>query len=96
LIKCRLPIPEFYQLYSRYTDERVNNFPEIKATLPFGQLPVLTYKGTVIAQSLTMARSVAENVCLYAKPGRDAFSLQLDLKMAMPAPIYNGTLESFA
>ena len=41
---------------SRYTDERVKNFPEIKAQLPFGQLPVLTYNGTVIAQSLTIAR----------------------------------------
>nr|QTW43623.1 GSTsigma3a [Eurytemora affinis] len=56
----------------RYTDERVNNFPEIKASLPFGQLPVLTYKGTVIAQSLTMARFLANEYGLTGSSNLEA------------------------
>ena len=31
----------------------------LKPTLPFGQLPVLEYKGTTICQSMTIARFLA-------------------------------------
>jgi len=45
----------------RYTDERVKMGRDLSGFgLPFGQLPVLTYKGTVMAQSMTIARFLAK------------------------------------
>jgi len=46
----------------QYEDERLTSdeWKNRKESTPLGQLPVLTYKGTKIVQSLTMARFVAK------------------------------------
>ncbi|GMF09523.1 unnamed protein product [Phytophthora lilii] len=50
-----------------FTDARVAHadFPAMKPTLPFGQLPVLEVDGAVYAQSMAIARYAAKVVGLY-------------------------------
>ena len=42
----------------KFTDERLSGeqFGAIKSSLPWGQIPVLNYKGQVMCQSLSIAR----------------------------------------
>jgi len=46
---------------ANYTDERLTGeqFRELKSKLPNGQLPVLNYNGTIMAQSMTISRFLA-------------------------------------
>jgi len=53
----------------KFTDERIarEDFVAMKPTLPNGQLPILTFNGTVISQSITMARFLANEYNLAGK-----------------------------
>jgi len=45
----------------RYTDQRLTGeqFASVKAKLPWGQLPTIKYNGTMLAQSIAIARFLA-------------------------------------
>ena len=45
-------------LQVRYTDQRLTGeqFASVKAKLPWGQLPTIKYNGTMLAQSIAIAR----------------------------------------
>ena len=42
----------------RFADERLTpeQFGALKSSLPYGQVPILNYKGQVLCQSITIAR----------------------------------------
>ena len=42
----------------RYTDQRLTaeQFTSVKAKLPWGQLPTIKYNGTMLTQSMAIAR----------------------------------------
>ena len=58
--KGRAEISRLILSYSgvKFTDERLSGeqFGAIKSSLPWGQIPVLNYKGQVMCQSLSIAR----------------------------------------
>jgi len=56
-----------------FTDERLSReeFAAIKGKLPFGQMPLLNFKGTQLCQSMTIARFLAEE---YGLAGTDNVS----------------------
>ena len=50
----------------RFTDERLNfeQFGALKPSLPYGQVPILNYKGQEICQSITIARyMIVDIIC---------------------------------
>merc|ERR1711970_1528172 len=57
------------QAGAQYEDCRVEqgNWPDLKKTLPMGQLPVLEVEGTTIAQSIAIARYLARRFGLAGK-----------------------------
>merc|ERR1712154_330435 len=50
-----------------YEDKRITfeEMPELKPSLPFGQVPVLEYRGTTLCQSMAIARFLAHEYGLY-------------------------------
>jgi len=63
LAKGRVEISRLILSYSgvKFTDERLTKeqFGAIKSSQPWGQIPVLTYKGQVMGQSIAIARFLA-------------------------------------
>merc|ERR1712128_118552 len=61
--KGRAEISRLILSYSgvKFTDERLtgDQFGAVKSFLPYGQIPVLHYKGQVICQSISIARFLA-------------------------------------
>ena len=58
----------------KYEDERIpppwdpeTTWPDIKPNTPFGQLPLLSWNGEVISQSIACARFIAKKVGLAGK-----------------------------
>ncbi|KAL3668098.1 hypothetical protein V7S43_006962 [Phytophthora oleae] len=69
----------------KFVDERVQfpDFPALKPTLPFGQLPNLEVDGNIFAQSMAITRYAAKLAGLYPSDALDAlkvdtFSCSLD------------------
>jgi len=58
----------------KFIDERLTpeQFASIKSQLPYGQLPTLTYKGSVICQSITIARFLAAEFGLAGRTNLEA------------------------
>jgi len=58
----------------RYTDQRLTGeqFGSVKAKLPWGQLPTIKYNGTMIAQSNTIARLLANEYGLAGRSNLEA------------------------
>ena len=55
-----------------FEDKRVKEeFPALKPTLPFGQLPVLQHDGITLSQSHAIARYVARLAGLYGKDAKE-------------------------
>eukprot|EP00090_Calanus_glacialis_P044102 TRINITY_DN783_c0_g1_i1.p1 TRINITY_DN783_c0_g1~~TRINITY_DN783_c0_g1_i1.p1 ORF type:complete len:150 (-),score=40.08 TRINITY_DN783_c0_g1_i1:221-670(-) len=69
--KGRAEISRLILSYSgvKFTDERLSGeqFGAIKSSLPWGQIPVLNYKGQVMCQSLSIARFLAAEFGLAGK-----------------------------
>jgi len=63
---CRLILA---QAGEKYEDVRIEHadWPELKKTVPLGQLPLLEVDGKVIGQSITMARYLAKRFNLAGK-----------------------------
>ncbi|XP_023338893.1 glutathione S-transferase 1 [Eurytemora carolleeae] len=53
----------------KFTDERMEreDWPAVKPTVPYGQIPILLYNGVVISQSITIARFLANEFGLAGK-----------------------------
>merc|ERR1711892_1260744 len=70
-IKGRAELPRVILSYAgvKFTDERLTGeqFGALKAKLPYGQMPVLHYKGEVLCQSITIARFLAAEFGLTGK-----------------------------
>ncbi|TMW58591.1 hypothetical protein Poli38472_010150 [Pythium oligandrum] len=60
-----------------FEDIRVTNFPEIKSTLPLGQLPVLTVDGADFPQSMAIARYAARLGGFYPSDPLDALKVDM-------------------
>jgi glutathione S-transferase len=69
--KGRAEISRLILSYSgvKFTNERLSGeqFGAIKSSLPWGQIPVLNYKGQVMCQSLSIARFLAAEFGLAGK-----------------------------
>merc|ERR1712107_701110 len=58
----------------RYTDQRLTGeqFASVKGKLPWGQLPTIKYNGTMLAQSMTIARFLATEYGLTGRTSLEA------------------------
>eukprot|EP00091_Calanus_sinicus_P018959 TRINITY_DN4518_c0_g1_i8.p1 TRINITY_DN4518_c0_g1~~TRINITY_DN4518_c0_g1_i8.p1 ORF type:complete len:132 (+),score=39.51 TRINITY_DN4518_c0_g1_i8:265-660(+) len=69
--KGRAEISRLILSYSgvKFTDERLTpeQFGAIKSSLPWGQIPILNYKGQILCQSITIARFLAAEFGLAGK-----------------------------
>jgi len=64
-----LPRLIFVKSGTKFTDERIEmtDWPNKKASMPMGQMPVLNFKGQTVIQSKTIARFVARKCKLAGK-----------------------------
>lgn len=65
----------FVKSGTQFEDERIEfaDWPAKKATMPMGQVPILSYKGQELIQSLTIARFAARKCGLVGKEEIDEF-----------------------
>ncbi|KAG1708333.1 hypothetical protein DVH05_025011 [Phytophthora capsici] len=80
-VKGRAELPRMLLNYGevKFVDERVQfpDFPALKPTLPFGQLPILEVDGKVFAQSMAITRYAAKLVGLYPSDAVDALKVDM-------------------
>jgi len=78
----------------RYTDQRLtgDQFASVKARLPWGQLPTAKYNGTLLTQSVAIARFFANE---YGLAGRDLFeAAQADEVVDAVNDIFNARISA--